>query len=249
MLEFVSTRVLITPSFRYTKYMTLPQSDRVELRILAIIYESTSVRTFVLEKPSAWIWMEGAHARLGVMIEGRLDQRTMSVSSLPEDGVITMTTRRYASVSPYKAALWEKRVGETLWVSIPRSRFSLPRENRPVLLLAMGVGMATLVPIVRAYQSDARGVEGLRLISVDREVNLLAPLDLRDVTHVHTMNRVAFVKALDQELTSTKPIVMVVGSDRFVESIVRTLKARGMSLSDLRLDKKAAAIERIWSLN
>ena len=249
MLEFVSTLVFLMASFRYTNSMTLAQHDRLALRILSIIDESSNVRTFVMEKPHEWTWAEGAHARFGVMIGETLDQRTMSVSSLPEDGVITMTTRRYALVSPYKAALWEKQIGDTVWVSVPRSRFSLPREDRPVLLLAMGVGMATLLPIARAFQCDARGVESLQVISVDREIDLFNHVDLTGVSHQHTSNRVAFYKALDHALFASRPIVMVVGSDRFVESVVRTLKARGISQADLRLDKKAAAIARIWAQN
>lgn len=229
--------------------MTLAQTDRLELRILSIINESPSVRTFVLEKPSSWQWAEGAHARFGVMIGDTLDQRTMSVSSLPGDGVITITTRRYASVSPYKAALWEKQVGDTLWVSIPRSRFTLPREDRPVLLLAMGVGMATLLPLVRAHQNDATHITSLMVITVDREINLFKTIDRLSIVHVHTLNRLSFHKALDQALSRSKPIVMVVGSDRLVESVVRTLKAQGLSQLDLRLDKKEAAIERIWAQN
>ena len=249
MLEYVSTRVFLWASFRYTEFMTLAQNDRMELRILSIIDESPGVRTFVVEKPREWTWAEGAHARFGVTIGETLDQRTMSVSSLPDDGVIAMTTRRYASVSPYKAALWEKRVGDTLWVSAPRSRFTLPREQRPVLLLAMGVGMATLLPIVRAYQNDTTGVTACSIIAVDRELDLFDKCDLNRVSYHHAFNRVAFYKTLDHVLSNTPPIVMVVGSDRFVESVVRTLKARGISPGDLRLDKKAAAIERIWAQN
>jgi ferredoxin-NADP reductase len=229
--------------------MTLAQTDRLELRILSIISESPSVRTFVLEKPLSWHWVEGSHARFGVVIGDTLDQRTMSVSSLPGDGVITITTRRYASVSPYKAALWEKQVGDTLWVSIPRSRFTLPREDRPVLLLAMGVGMATLLPLVRAHQNDATHITSLMVITVDREINLFKTIDRLSIVHVHTLNRLSFHKALDQALSRSKPIVMVVGSDRLVESVVRTLKAQGLSQLDLRLDKKEAAIERIWAQN
>lgn len=229
--------------------MTLAQNDRKELHILSIIDESSDVRTFMVEKPDEWTWEEGSHARFGVLIGDALDQRTMSVSSLPGDGTITMTTRHYANESPYKAALWGKRVGDTLWVSAPRSRFKLPREQRPVLLLAMGVGMATLLPVVRAFQRDPSGVIHLEVITVDRELDLFKQQDLSQVVHYPTSNRVAFYKTLDLVLSKTQPIVMVVGSDRFVESVVRTLKARGISPSDLRLDKKAGAIERIWTQN
>jgi ferredoxin-NADP reductase len=246
MLEFLGTPMGLREEFRYTIVMTLSQNERLELRILAISDQSPNVRTFVLQKPEGWMWREGAHARFGVMHETTLDQRTMSVSSLPGDEVITMTTRRYATVSPYKAGLWEKQVGDTLWVSAPRSRFTLPREHRPVLMVAMGVGMATLLPLVRTFQNDTSGVESLQVITVDRDIDLFKNEDLSGVSVHHTTNRVAFYKHLDQVLTATKPIVMVVGSDRFVESVVRALKAQGFAQSDLRLDKKSAVIERIW---
>lgn len=222
--------------------------DRRDLKILNITELTPNVRTFTLEKPSDWTWREGAHARFGVMIDGQLDQRTMSVSSLPEDHVITLTTRKYASVSPYKAALWQKTVGETLSVSAPKSRFTLPRENRPVLLLGMGVGMATLLPLIRTYQATTVGVNSLNVITVDREIDLLEELNLPMGMQIHTKNRVSFTKALDRHLSASYPIVMVIGSDRFVESVIRNLKDRGLDSSVIRLDKKASAVDRIWAL-
>ena len=220
--------------------------ERRDLTILNITELTPNVKTFTLEKPSDWTWLEGAHARFGVMIDDQLDQRTMSVSSLPEDHVITLTTRKYASVSPYKAALWQKTVGETLSVTAPKSRFTLPRENRPVLLVAMGVGMATLIPLIRTYQHSTEGISSLNILTVDREIDLLHELDLPMGMRVHTMNRVHFMKALDQPLREVHPIVMAIGSDRFVESVVRSLKIRGFGRSDLRLDKKPTAVDRIW---
>lgn len=228
--------------------MTIHQPDTMELHILAIDNVSPNVKTFTLEKPDGWQWAEGAHARFGVIAENGVDQRTMSVSSLPHDQVITMTTRRYAMVSPYKAALWEKRVWETLQVSTPRSRFTLPREARPVLLLGMGVGMATLLPLIRSYQADSSGIDGLHVLTVDREIDLLNSLDLRGITRLHVNNRVQFTKALDQVLNAGRPIVMPVGSDRFIESVIRQLKAHGFTPADVRLDKKSSAIRRIWEL-
>ncbi len=226
--------------------MTLSPIDRRDLKILHITDLTPTVKTFTLEKPEDWSWLEGAHARFGVWIDDQLDQRTMSVSSWPQDQVITMTTRKYATTSPYKAALWEKTVGETLSVTAPKSRFTLPRENRPLLLLAMGVGMATLVPLIRTYQTTPENILSLKILTVDREINLLKDLDLPQGRYTHTLNRVSFVKALDQHLREAPPIVMAIGSDRFVESVVRSLKAKGFHRSDLRLDKKATAIDRIW---
>lgn len=226
--------------------MTLSPIDHRDLKILDITDLTPTVRTFTLQKPEEWTWPEGAHARFGVLIEGQLDQRTMSVSSWPQDQVITMTTRKYSTLSPYKAALWQKCVGETLRVTAPKSRFMLPRENRPILLLAMGVGMATLVPLIRTAQASPENIPSVKILTVDREINLLSDLDLPQGMHTHTFNRVGFMKALDQHLREAHPIVMAIGSDRFVESVVRSLKARGFHRSDLRLDKKASAIDRIW---
>jgi ferredoxin--NADP+ reductase len=226
--------------------MTLSPIDRRDLKILNITDLTPTVRTFTLQKPEEWTWLEGAHARFGVWIDDQLDQRTMSVSSWPLDQVITMTTRKYATTSPYKAALWQKTVGETLSVTAPKSRFTLPRENRPLLLLAMGVGMATLVPLIRTYQASTENIPSVKILTVDREINLLSDLDLPQGLHTHTLNRVGFMKALDHLMREDHPIVMAIGSDRFVESVVRSLKAKGFQRSDLRLDKKATAIDRIW---
>lgn len=121
------------------------------LRVTRIEDESRSIRSFYLEPAdTAGVpgFLPGQHLPLRVQIEGRTLIRTYSLSSAPSDALLRISVKRDGVVSSYLHQ--HIRVGDLLQARAPQGRFTAdPRAERPLVLLAAGVGITPLLSMLR----------------------------------------------------------------------------------------------------
>lgn len=232
---------------------------KYKLKITDILKESEDTWTFLLEMPENFIWEEGSHAHIG--IEGYdfnapkgAFVRHMSLMTLPEEGKIGFTTRKRGELSIFKVTLFNMQVGQELLVFKPGSRMALRRENRPIVLLSMGVGIATMRPLVLQYHKNSAGITALHQINVDAAGSFIYKNEFEKlgdgkVKHTWLTGRNGLDEVLEETLVQEHPLYYLVGSDAFVIQRTHWLMERGVAFSDIVVDKKEQFISRMLMMS
>jgi ferredoxin-NADP reductase len=121
----------------------------VPVPVLAVIDESPTIRTFRFARPASFTFQAGQFLTVRVQADGRQHVRCYSISSAPEAaGYFEISVKRQGLVSGVLHATL--RPGSPLLVKMPAGRFTYPSgDDRPVVLVAGGVGITPLVSMLR----------------------------------------------------------------------------------------------------
>lgn len=225
---------------------------KTQVKIIDIIDEAKGIKTYLLEKPENEIWEEGSHIHIGIVgfDEGELPNKSlvrhMSIMTLPTEKKLGFTTRVQENPSEFKEKLSKLHVGDELVTFKIGSRMQLRRYNRPIVLLSMGVGIATMRPLILSFIADTSNIPCLYNVNVDSS-NTIYKNELSLIENDHYKNywlnsRADFYKKLDQLINLDNPIYYVVGNDGFIKDIIQHLRSRSVADSDIILDKKEEAL-------
>ena len=150
--EPAPTFELRTPSARWGK--VAPHAARRELRVVEIVDETPSTRTFVLEPVGTsrpLVYEAGQHLTLLVEIGGVTHRRCYSFSSSPASGLRPAITVRRMPEGLVSRHLHERiRAGDTLVATDPSGQFVLatkPTLERTIAFVAGGVGITPLISL------------------------------------------------------------------------------------------------------
>ena len=150
--EPAPTFELRTPSARWGK--VAPHAARRELRVVEIVDETPSTRTFVLEPAGTsrpLVYEAGQHLTLLVEIGGVTHRRCYSFSSSPASGLRPAITVRRMPEGLVSRHLHERiRAGDTLVATDPSGQFMLatqPTLERTIAFVAGGVGITPLISL------------------------------------------------------------------------------------------------------
>ena len=217
------------------------------LKIVEIVEEGIDTKTFYLEKPEDFNWEEGSHTHIALNgydsneVPNKSLVRHMSIMTLAQENRIGFTTRFPSQKSEYKTLLSNYRVGDVISIFKLGSRMSLRRENRPIVLLSMGVGIATMRPLILSYIQNKQGIRGLTHINVDPHPaiyrNDIESIQDETFVNIWTKTRVEYYQKLT-ELIKKDSIYYIVGSDTFLRSNIQKLKSIGVKIEDILIDKK-----------
>jgi len=150
--EPAPTFELRTPSARWGK--VAPRAARRRLRVVEVIDETPSTRTFVLEPTGDTRPLEyraGQHLTLLVDMAGVTHRRCYSFSTSPASGLRPAITVRRAPEGIVSRHLHERIfAGDTLVATDPSGQFTIatnPARQRTVVFVAGGVGITPLVSL------------------------------------------------------------------------------------------------------
>ena len=228
---------------------------KYQIRVEEIIELNPYTKTYRLSIPENVTWTEGAHIHLAHpgFDEGEAPDKSlvrhMSISSLAHEGYMDVTTRVPGSGSDYKKRMKQLKKGDSLVVFKVESRMGLRRDNRPIVLISMGVGMATMRGLIKQYQHDRNACPRLININIDSRGNHVFKEEL-SVYEDECYENYWITNRLDlwtqiQVTIDLEPIYYLVGSDEFLKSLIDGLKDLGVRASDIVLDKKAQAFEEL----
>lgn len=223
-----------------------------KLKIVDIREEAEQTKTYLLEKPADFNWEEGSHTHIA--LNGYDDNelpdkslvRHMSIMTLDIENRIGFTTRVPEIGSEYKRRLAKLNVGDELIIFKLGSRMRLRRENREIVLLSMGVGIATMRPLIVSYLNNQSDIPHLTNINVDSNTIFRTELDLLTnsfYTNYWTKSRVQFYQTLTEVMKNDNSIYYIVGSDTFLRTIIKKLKANNVSVEDIMIDKKDGILQ------
>ena len=227
--------------------------EKYRLSIVDIIDESPNTKTYILERPETLTWDEGSHIHLALEdydkdeVPNKALVRHMSIMSNWDENKIAFTTRFIEPHSPFKEGLVHLTKGDHLKVFKVNSRMTLRRENRPLILVSMGVGLATMRPLIHRFHQDSTSIPMLVNLNVDAHEKALYQDEIEglrnDRLQLHwCKSRLELFNALEC-LNIENPIYYVVGSDLFLRTILKRLKAKAVSKDAIVIDKKSHMLD------
>jgi len=222
---------------------------KYRLKITDIVEEALGTRTYFMDMPEDFLWDEGSHAHIGLAGYDAGEKpvsawvRHMSIMTLPEEKKIGFTTRKRENCSEFKEKLFDSKVGDEIVVFKPGSRMALRREKRPVVLISMGVGIATMRPLVLAYNKDRKDIPLMMNINVDASGTFLYRSDLDRIACDSYCNywldgRRELHELMEGSSIPEDAVYYLVGSDAFLIDLIHRLRGRGITMEDILIDKK-----------
>lgn len=220
--------------------MTTSELKYYKLPLKEIIREANDIFTYKFKNPNL-NWEEGANIHLGFEDYQSHDKkkyvRHFSIMNLDHEDYMAFTTR--LSDSPFKKRMSQLKLGDEMIVFKFSNRMPMRYENRPIVLLSMGIGIAAMKPIMETYQKNDSQIFSMTNITVSREKIYEEHLaSLTSTVHYHAQNRMDFNIYLEETYNKNN-IYYIVGSDCFLEDTIRWLKMKGHSTLDIEVDKKA----------
>lgn len=220
-----------------------------KLQLKEIREVSENTKAYIFPKPEDFSWEEGAHIHIGLegFDSGETNDKTlvrhMSLSSLPEEEEVVFTTRVPGSHSLFKIRLESLKAGDYVTLFKCGSRMGLRRENRPLVLLSMGVGIATMRPVIKAYAKDSSGIQSLTSLNINGSTSYIYrdELDVLQGDHLKTLwttDRNQFSEQLLEYCALEGARYYVVGSDGFLLDVIKVLHDQGIARENIQLDKK-----------
>ena len=217
-------------------------------KINTIIEETPEVRTYLMDRPEDFTWEEGSHTHFALEGFNAGDKpnrdliRHMSISTLPHENFIGITTRIKEQCSIFKTALKDHKIGDEVAIFKTRSNVPLKRDDKNVYLLSSGVGLATYRPLVLSYFERAEGVNQIHSLNIDSSKDFLFT-DIfkltpdKKFTAQFVDNRKDYYEEVQQLAADKNGLFYVVGSDEFLVHNIKVLREQGVQPAQIMLDK------------
>lgn len=218
----------------------MTDTNKYKVKILDIIDEIPDIKTFKLEKPEGVNFREGASFRLEIPREGKSLTHDFSINSLPSDDYVSFTTKFSVRKSEFKKELLSKNIGDALLVANIVSHMRLRYEDRSILLISMGVGLTTMLPLIRTYLNDKGNIPQVKSYTIAREgkrvfEDKLVNIEDKDFSQTWLSGRREFFDYLN-EIIIPNCIVYLVGSNEFLLDTIVKLRELGLSDDDIMID-------------
>ena len=222
-------------------------------KINKIIEETPEVRTYLLDRPEDFTWQEGSHTHFA--LEGfnagekpnRGLIRHMSISTLPHENSIGITTRIREQCSEFKAILRNLEIGDEVAIFKTHSNVPLKREDKNVYLLSSGVGLATFRPLVLDYLERADNVNQIHSLNIDSSkdflfTNVFESAPDKKFTSQFVDNRNDYYEEVKNLAADKDGLFYVVGSDDFLLENIKLLREQGIKTEQIMLDKREQSL-------
>ncbi|MBO0992423.1 dihydropteridine reductase [Bacillus sp. SD088] len=217
-------------------------------KINKIVDETPEVKTYFVDLPEGLTWEEGAHIHLALEGFNAGDKpnrsliRHMSISTLPHENSIGITTRIREQCSEFKSILRNLEVGQEVAIFKIHSNVPLKREDKNVYLLSSGVGLATLRPLVLDYFERADNVNQIHSLNIDSSKDFLFPNIFKSApdkkfTSQFVDNRQEYYEEVKKLAADKDGLFYIIGSDEFLVQNIEVLREQGIKPEQIMLDK------------
>ncbi|MFJ7936441.1 dihydropteridine reductase [Sporosarcina sp. NPDC096371] len=229
-------------------------------KINKIIEETPEVKTYLLECPKDFTWEEGSHTHFaleGFNVGDKPNRgliRHMSISTLPHENSIGITTRIREQCSEFKAILRNLEIGNEVAIFKTHSNIPLKREGKNVYLLSSGVGLATFRPLVLDYFERADNVSQIHSLNIDSSkdflfTNIFESAPDKKFTSQFVDNRKDYYEEVKNLATDKDGLFYVVGSDEFLVQNIKVLREQGIKPEQFMLDKRERTLPEFLSFD
>jgi len=228
------------------------------LKIKNIIEESSEIRTYLLERPEGFTWEEGAHTHFAMKGfntgngPNRSLVRHMSISTIPSEDAIGITTRIKEQCSEFKSILRQLQIGDEVALFKTYTNLPLKRVRRSVYLLSSGVGLATFRSIILDYFNRPDEIKSMHSLNIETSKQFLFPDVVqsaadKNFTAHFVDSRKTYYEEVQKLAADKEGLFYIVGSDEFLAQNIAVLRENGISVDQIMLDKHEEQKEQFLS--
>lgn len=224
------------------KIMTKP------IKITEIIKEANDTFTYKFNIPKGTHWKAGANGHFivtnaqGDFQLNKKYVRHLSIMSQPEEGFLGFTTRIKEDLSLFKTSLKKFKVGDEIRFFGIKNHIPLQRNNSHIVLISMGVGIATFRPMILDYIDNQKGVLSITNINIDNSSQFvyqkeLSAVDIDTYQNKFVSSREQLYDAIQANFDKKNVSYYVVGSDQFLKDTGSFLIENDVLQDHIYLDK------------
>jgi ferredoxin-NADP reductase len=232
----------------------------VETPVLAIVDEAPDIKTFRFARPAGFDFTPGQFLTIRVRADGRDLVRCYSLSSSPSArGYLDISVKRQGLVSGMLHS--SLRTATLVSIKAPAGAFTYPtNDDRPLLLLAGGIGITPLVSMLRHATETEPTRPVVLLYSARREEQLAFRDELAAIDRRHPQVRVVFAitegstgpgvypgRIDDALVRAAMPnvadaIALICGPQPMIDGQRQLLRSMGMPDAQIRFERFEAAV-------
>lgn len=215
-----------------------------ELIFIESSKESEDVYTFSFEKGQDLTWKAGQYGLFSITHKTMKNAtKPFSISSVPTENVVSITTRIGDNPSDFKRALLELNPGMHMKMSGPVGSFHLDPQS-PSLLIAAGIGMTPFRSILKQAAAGNGELKPIHLLYLDSKKSYLYKDELDAIAN-HPSIQVSYLDSrndLDQEIDKFiarhkgHGKYLVAGPKSMVESVTAYLQSKNVSKRNIKKD-------------
>lgn len=229
-------------------------------KINKIVDETSEIKTYFLDCPEGFTWEEGAHTHLALEGFNAGDKpnkslvRHMSITTLPEENIIGITTRIREQCSEYKAILRNSGVGDQVALFKTHSNVPLKKDANNIYLLSSGVGLATFRPLVLEFLERPGNIDHMHSLNIDSSkefifTDIVKSNPEKNFTAQFVDNRKDYYEAVKNLAADKDGVYYVVGSDEFLIQNIEVLREQGIKSKQIMLDKREYRLQEFLSFD
>lgn len=218
-------------------------------KVNKIIEETPEIKTYMLDCPKDFTWEEGSFTHFALKGFNSGDKpnrglvRHMSISTLPHENSIGITTRIREQCSEFKENLRNLEVGNEVALFKTHSNVPLKRENKNIYLLSSGVGLATFRPLILDYFERDDNIKKIHSLNIDSSrdflfTNIFESAPDKKFTSQFIDNRKDYYEEVKNLAADKDGYFYVVGSDEFLVQNIEVLREQGIKPDQIMLDKR-----------
>lgn len=208
-----------------------------ELVFIEKVKESQRVYSFLFKKDQDLTWKPGQHG-LFTITHKKIKNHTkpFTVSSIPSEGVVRLTTTIGENPSDFKQALLELKPGMKINMSGPVGSFYL-KEESPALFIAADIGITPFRAIIKQIEGENIGKQ-VKLLYFDSENMHIYKVDFNnvDVDFIKTKEQLLQEINIFKEKHKEKGQYFVAGSKDAVNMVVEHLKSKNIDKRAIKKD-------------
>lgn len=218
-------------------------------KINKVIEETSEIKTYMLDCPQDFTWEEGSFTHFALEGFNAGDEpnrsliRHMSISTLPQENSIGITTRIREQCSEFKSILRNLEVGNEVAFFRTFSNVPLKRENKNIYLLSSGVGLATFRPLILDYFERDDDIKHMHSLNIDSSkeflfTDIFKTAPKKNFTSQFVDNRQNYYDEVKNLAADKDGIFYIVGSDEFLVDNIKVLREQGIKPDKIMLDKR-----------
>nr|WP_320118904.1 hypothetical protein [uncultured Marinifilum sp.] len=220
-----------------------------KIKLSQKVKEAEDTYTFKFAVTKNIKWAPGAYAHFvssdlenGEKVKKKESIRELSIMSHSNEKFIGFTTRIRQNPSEFKQMMLNLEIGDEIRMFKIGNHLKKQKTDKPIVLISMGVGIATFRPIILEYIEKVSQKVPITNINIDRSGNFVYQKELENlpdnkIKNVFVTQRDDLYKSIDRCIDNQENKYFVVGSKEFNKAIGDYLIKKNVSDKEIIFDK------------
>lgn len=179
--------------------------------------ETSDIFSFVFTKPEHFNWVPGQHAIFRFHdydFNSDKGYRVFSLTSVPEDDIVMFTScTNDRPGSEFKEHLLKLKEGDIMTVEDPQGRFIVNEFDKPICILASGIGITPVRAILRKLDILDENPSRMKVYYLDEGAEYAFEESLRHIDNKIPGLEVEFLKDLDTLRDRAEAFARIIGNE------------------------------------